>query len=678
MTLSPRYLPALLLIGCMTARAEDITELDYPREEELAGGTLRIHHPVIEVWEGFRTVEGWVPIEVRPAGSRDFQVGALRARASTRIDLERRLVRLSNQEVLEVRFSSTPVPPAARELAAQAVRNRPHTVLLDALLRSLAEDFEMPPQARTPAILGHAPPRIEVVDRPTRLMLIDKLPVAAPITGTGLEFVVNTDWQLFHEPRTGRWYVLNEGTWQTHTLLATGGWTTTTELPADFRNLALGDQWTAVRDALPARQPAREPPPFIVSLEPAELIVIDGAPRLEAAGHPALKYVANTERDLFEFEGRWYFLAAGRWFEGPALDGPWHPVSQLPGTFAAIPEDHPRAHVRAAVPGTIESLLAIMEATLPRRHAVGAQAAARLEVGYVGPPRFEPIAGTALERAVNSPNYVFRHNNFYYLCEGAAWFLAADPAGPWSPAHSVPAELYRIPATDPAYFVTFVAPAIEPDEDDGRAWFEYNSGYLGEYSTGVTVVHGTGWYYTPWLWHDPRGFPVYWSHPYTYGWHLTGPGPYSHRFYYHGGYWGARSITLASEPVGLSGPPDPSFQDPRLARRGHDYSTIDEQRQAAYGASLSADDDYYTDREGNVYRRQDDQWSRHTGSGWSTMEQLERQYGGSSRGSIGAVGAAPQQQQAYKQDPEDIARMQRYYESRRRSYNMYGHVYVGR
>jgi hypothetical protein len=671
MTFRHRILAVFMLAVSASAAATEITELEYPRTIAVDDARLTIHHPVIDHWEDFRVVEGWIPIEVRLPDAKTQWVGAVRARANTRVDLARRVVALSGQQVLETRFSAPGAPEEALRLARHAVSNHPHTIVLDALLHALASDFQVPAQGGDPAQLNHQPPRIVVAQQPTQLLLIDKKPVAAPVTGTGLEFVVNTDWKLFHHPLSGNWYVLNQGTWQSQAMLATGGWRTTVELPDDFQLLALGDEWVEVRNAMPPRLPAEDPPPFIVSLEPTELVQIDGPPRLQAAGDSGLRYVSNTDRDLFALGERWYLLLSGRWFVAGDLDGPWSTVEQLPDAFQAIPEAHPRARVRAAIPGTVESVVAMMEATLPRRREVSTEEADRLVAGYVGPPRFEPIEGTDLARAVNSPQYVFRHNNFYYLCHQAAWFMSRDPNGPWTVAHTVPDEIYRIPATDPAYFVTFLRPVAAANKDGRKAAFEFNGGYHGTFSTGVTVVQGTGWRYPPGLWYDPMGRPIYWSHPYTYGWYGSGYGPYGARFYHFGQYWGPQSITLESVPRN-----DSAFQDPRLARRGYDYTTIGQQRDEELGRALNADDDYYTDSAGNVYRRDGGDWSRHTGNGWSTMAELERQYGGS--GAIGAVGAAPEQRQAYRQNPNDIERIKRYHESRQRSYNMYGYVTVYR
>jgi hypothetical protein len=674
------FAAGLLCLPLPSIAADPLPELEYPRRVSQGGYELRIHHPSIDRWDGWQVVEGWIPVEVRQADQE--WVGALRARAATEVDLERRLVTLSRQQVVEVRFSDPDTPRAVRDAARGVLRTRTHTVLLDEVLSMLADDFEAPGQNRQGFEFNRRPPRIVVSETPLRLMLIDQQPVRAPIEGTQLEFVVNTDWQVFYDQPSRSWYVLNDGAWQNHSMLATGGWNTTDRIPDDFQNLAMGDRWKAVREALPPRLPAIEPTPFLVSLEPTELIELDGPPRLGGIpGAGELKEVLNTERDLFELEGRWYFLAAGRWFTARDLAGDWEAVEELPPEFANIPPDHRRAQVLASVPGTPEAAVALMEATLPRR-TVLEPGATPGDVLYVGEPRFEPITGTRVERAVNSPYAVIRHNNFHYACHEAAWYQSPSPTGPWQPALAVPEEIYAIPPTDPLHYVTYVRPVSRAEQQSGRPEYTWNAGYTGRYSTGVTVVQGTGWHYNPWVGY-PGGYPVYWGHPWTYGWRHP-YGRYHHPFFYGGGYFPSYTrVEIDSPPRGVSGEVDPAFQDPNLARRGYDYSTLKEQRQAAYqaqqqassGASLNAADDLYTDASGRVYRRDADGWSQHSDGEWNTMAELERQYGVSSPQ---PQVEDPRRRQAYQQNEADRERMERYYQRRSKNYHMYSNIYVGR
>ena len=57
---------------------------------------------------------------------------------------------------------------------------------------------------RTVEQLNSHPPRIVVSRQASRLMLIDGPPVPVENPATNLEFVVNTDWDVFHDRRQER------------------------------------------------------------------------------------------------------------------------------------------------------------------------------------------------------------------------------------------------------------------------------------------------------------------------------------------------------------------------------------------------------------------------------------------------------------------------------------------
>lgn len=642
---------------------------EYPRTVESDELSMQVHHPLIDRWVDYALLEGWIPVEVTRGEGRSW-VGAVRAQARTSVNLDQRLVQLRDKRVVDLRFSGPQPPDAVRNWIAESVLGSRHEIMLDELLLSLAEDFEPPVPVRDGRGFNQRPPRIVVSEAPMTLLLIDEEPVRAPIEGTSLDVVVNTDRDLFFDRDAAQWYLINEGTWQTQALLASGDWTSTERLPADVQQLAAGDRWASVREALPPRLPAERPPAVLVSLEPTELVVIAGEPRLQAIpGADGLAVVSNTTRDLFRFEGAWYFLAAGRWFEAEALDGEWALVESLPEVFQDIPPDHGRASVRRSVPGTLESALAYIEATLPQERVLALDSAPAAPVWYAGEPRFEPIEETELARAVNSPFAVIRHNNFYYLNHEAAWYRSVDPSGPWRVAVQVPDALFDIPPSDPLYPVTFVRPVGNSDGAE-EARFQYTEGYNGRYTIGRRAVEGTGWRYRPWISYPAAG-PVYWGYPPTYGWR-------------HPAYWGGPWMGMAYPTVqqveidgplrGVGGmPANVSEQDPGVTRRGYDYTTLAQQRGAGDTLSPYLADDLFADPRGQVYRRSEEGWSRHENGEWSTMADLQRQYGVSS-----PQPQAPQerQRQAYRQNEDDIERMERYYDRRAKSYNMYSTIAV--
>jgi hypothetical protein len=367
------------------------------------------------------------------------------------------------------------------------------------------------------AQLNFHPPRIVVSDHPMELMLIDGPPSNVPIPGTQLDFVVNTDWDVFQHRDEKSWYVLRDGAWLTNNMLASGDWIDTTELPEDFLTLQVSSDWPRVAQALPPRKPASPALPITISYEPTELILIDGDIQLEAIGSDGLSFVNNTRNDLFFYGDHYFLLLSGRWFSTKSFKRQWAPVKNLPAVFAGIPDKHPRARVLASVPGTPQAEQAVAEANRPRIATVRADAEKDQEVPYAGEPSFVGIEGTALRRAENTPFQVIQHNNFYYLCYEGAWYASSDPRGPWRVATEVPEAIYTIPPTDPAYNVTFVR--LESfDDSSNEVAYKSTSGYYSRYYNGSTMVYGTGWYYPGYY-----NRSVYWRYPHTYG---------------HGRYWG--------------------------------------------------------------------------------------------------------------------------------------------
>ncbi len=642
---------------------------NYPRFEQFEQGSVQVDFPSLESWPDFRFLKAWLPVEVLLNGDSKPHVGSAYVQAMTRIDFEQRTVAISDLQVLDSQFPDQAASSVRDQLVARAFLGRENIVPLDVLLRLLPEDFAIPDQGVDQSGLNFVPPVILVSEKPLRLLSIDAEPVRAPLEGTNLEYVVNTNWNVFYYVPDARWYVLNDGAWQQNNYLADGGWTSTDKLPGDFGKLALDERWQHVAQALPARIPASPPVPFVISLEATELILLDGAPRLSEIGETGIRYVSNTQSDLFRYADHWYLLVSGRWFSNTGLIGQWQPVRDLPTAFAQISATHDKAHVLYSVPGTRQAKLALIEAALPHRNSVAKRSAEQLQVNWVGEPAFETIEGTSLQRGLNTPYQVIRHNNFYYLCYEGAWYFSDSPNGVWQVAPRIPEEIYRIPPSDPAYNVTYVRLDPEPSATPDEVNFNYSSGYKGSFSTSVSVVYGTGWHYPANVYWDPVSGPVYWQYGRTYGYntvyHPAGA-YYGHRVSYLGrpgaygpyggwGYAGTTTVTLSSPTVNFShgegsawqgplqtAPGDPALNKeksldaflPRKAADGTEkfVDTSNEggtQTAAVTASSLYAATTLSSNRfagpDGEVYKREDQQWSQYDDGDWTTMQAITRQ-----------------------------------------------------
>ncbi len=677
---------SIVLLGSGTGHAASSAavntgpELDrltnYPRIEHFEQGSVQVDFPTLESWPDFRFLKAWLPVEVKLVGDEPLRIGSAYVQALTDIDFDQRTVSISELTVLETRFPDESVPVPVKALVDMAFDGRESIVPLDVLLRLLPDDFEVPRRVGEVSRLNFNPPEIIVSESPLKLLFIDKEPVKASLKGTQLEYVVNTNWNVFYYRPDAQWYVLNEGTWQRNNFLSDGDWVTTDKLPEDFYQLAVNERWKDVKQALPAKIPAASPTPFAISLQAAELVLLDGAPRLSAIEDTGISYVSNTESDLFTFSGRWYFLVSGRWFETGELNGKWQNVPDLPDAFSQVPSDHDKGHVLFSVPGTRQAKLALIEAALPRRVSVARHADMGTEVVWVGEPRFEVIDTTELLRGLNTPFQVIKHNNFYYLCHEGAWYFSETPTGPWKVAEKVPDEIYRIPATDPFYNVSFVRLDENQAEDADHVNYTYSSGYRGTFSTRASVVYGTGWNYPSRVYWDSNNDPVYWNYGLTYGyntgyhpvgayyggrggyfgrWGYGGWGPYGYGGW--GGYYPQRTtVTIESPTVNYNhgvgsaweGPLQTTPGDPAKAAENsldeflpkkrvdgtEKFEKISEE-DAARPARLSASSlmvdvnlssNRFSGPQGEVYKREGDEWQQYSEGNWTTMEVMQQQY----------------------------------------------------
>jgi hypothetical protein len=115
---------------------------------------------------------------------------------------------------------------------------------------------------------------------------------------------------------------------------------------------------------------------------------------------------------------------------------------------------------------------------------------------YEGTPKFQPIEGTALQYAANTPDPVIQVDpNRYYALKDGVWFTAAAPTGPWAVATTVPAAIYSIPVSSPLHYVTYVQVYGATPQ---TVYVGYTPGYYGTVvAPSTVVVYGTGYVYPP-------------------------------------------------------------------------------------------------------------------------------------------------------------------------------------
>ena len=510
----------------------------WPRRYSNGTASLVVYQPQVDSWSDFKTLTGRCAVALTEVGGREPVYGTFRFEGDTLVDTTQRIVLMRNIRAADMRFPGAPGGRSS-QLADLTRKLLPSEALVISLDRILAfvEASRVP---RKEAVVRTDPPPIFVSTKPAVLVILDGEPVMVDVANTNLRRIVNTNWKIYLERITNRYYLCDKKFWLVATDLH-GEFTPTTGLPPDFLRLP-ADEFAEVREALPIPAAWTGPPPRVIVVnEPAELIVIRGAPELTPIAGTQLLHVSNTDSDLFvhAVNRSYYFLTSGRWFRAATLEGPWQYASPtLPADFKRIPPDHSRAHVLAAVPGTREAEDAVLIASIPRTAEVNRNEA-KAEVQYVGAPEFVPISGTSITYAKNTPNDVFRIGDSYYLCLQGVWFVSNNANGPWKAADKIPREIYSIPESSPKYNVTYVKIY---ESTPTTIVVGYTPGYYGAYVSGGVVVWGTGYYYPPYVAVGVAPVPVYWGASYyTYGasaWYNPATGVYARGSAVYGPYGG--------------------------------------------------------------------------------------------------------------------------------------------
>jgi hypothetical protein len=515
-----KALIAAFLIATLTV-ASVAQDLGWPREKSNAGSKLIYYQPQLDEWKDFRQLEARMAVSLTPAGGQPT-VGVIYLRARTDADLDARNVVISRLEITGTRFPSLDDAGAAK--MDQLVRTfLPPTSTMSISLDRLLAGLEIAnPASPSPVVVKNDPPRIFVNYGSAILLLVDGEPVRAPIEKTKLEFVVNTNWDLFFDKSTSQYYLLNVNQWLTAASLE-GPWKVTATLPKDMSKLPDQTNWADVKKAIPPpAATSTAVPKVFYSNTPAEIITFKGQPKYAKIPATQLVYATNTDSDLFvqPAENQYYYLVSGRWFRAKSLDGPWsYATADLPADFARIPLNSERSRVLASVPGTDEAKDAVLLAQVPTTVIVDrAKAEAEVKVSYDGDPQFQPIESTSLSYASNTQDKIIKVGDLYYLCFQGVWFMSTSPQGPWKTADSVPKEIYTIPASSPVYNVTYVT---QTTTSSGEVESSSTAGYLGMFIIGVavgaTLAYGSGYYYPPYYYRGPYGYPIYRPYPITYG-----------------------------------------------------------------------------------------------------------------------------------------------------------------
>ncbi|MGO8968964.1 MAG: hypothetical protein ACLQDQ_05270 [Myxococcaceae bacterium] len=444
------------------------------------------------------------------------------------------------------------------------------------VLKGDKQDQAAPPPKDTP------PPAVLVATEPTELLVSDGAPNFAPISGTQLLYVTNSEDNIFRELATQKLFVVLAGRWYSGPGFE-GPWSfvRSDQLPPDFTRIPptspKGDVLAFVSATPQAKEAvidAQIPQTAEVKRDaPPPPIQYDGQPNFQPIPSTSMSYAVNTPNSVLQIDGAYYACVNAVWYVAPSPQGPWTVATSVPQAVQTIPPSSPVYNVK---------YVTIYQATP--------------QVVYVG----------------YTPGYTG-----CYTWNGAVVY----GTGYVYPAYVSPVVYYPRPVT----------------------WgFSVSYNPYGGWSYGVGVssgflYFGTTWggayYRPPWRppygggWYGPGGYrPPYYGPGYGYG----RPPPPGYRPPY-GGYPGGRP-PYGGYPGGR--PPQAS-----LYQRPSNANAVVAQRPAAPSTANrpatrpSGPNNVYADKNGNVMRQtQDGNWQQKDKSGWKPA---------SSTGAPGQNGARP-------------------------------------
>lgn len=486
----------------------------WPRAFGLSGDSFVVlYEPQFSAWDDFRTLDAVVAAEYRESEDAEPFFGVIGLRTDTARDTENGTVVLTNFEVTQLDFGALGRNEVS-ELSAgvgKLLPAAPMTVSEIRIVASLA-NYQ---QVTDVEGLKSDPPAIFHSTTPARLLQTDGEATFAPVKGaTGVEFVINTNWDLFRID--DMLWVRDATSWLTAPAMD-GPWEKTMDLPDALSALPDDGNWDDARAALPPVDYDKDTPHIYYSDTAAELISFRGDPEFQDVPGGDLQWVSNTESDLFKMKtsGTFYYLVSGRWFSADTLDGPWSfATPDLPDEFLNIPDDVPYYTVRASVPGTSEANEARLRASIPELAYVDPTKITPPEISYDGDPAFEPIEGTKMSYAVNTEAQIIQVEDKYFLVYDGIWFTSDNPDGPWFAATAVPDTIYDIPPSSPVYNTTYVRVY---ESSPTQIVYGYNSGYLWGFMAWGLLVYGSGYHYHPHWGHWGGRPPIYYPRPITFG-----------------------------------------------------------------------------------------------------------------------------------------------------------------
>ena len=200
-----------------------------------------------------------------------------------------------------------------------------------------------------------APPKIVVATTPTELVVTDGDPKWAPVTGTDLLYVSNTEGAILKDLNDQHTYVLLSGRWFSSKTFA-GPWAFVRpdSLPKSFAKIPPAFAKADVLASVPGTQQATDalldaqvPQTAAIDRATAKVVVeYDGDPKFAPVPGTSIMYATNTASQVLKIDANYYVCDKGVWFGSIGPRGPWAVSDSVPKAVQAIPPESPVYNVK--------------------------------------------------------------------------------------------------------------------------------------------------------------------------------------------------------------------------------------------------------------------------------------------------------------------------------------------
>ncbi|MFZ0707198.1 MAG: hypothetical protein WAM71_16485, partial [Candidatus Korobacteraceae bacterium] len=258
----------------------------WPRSFNNSGGSLVLYQPQADDWKNYTVVDARSAFSLTPTGGKEA-VGVVTFTLQTVVDMDKHTVFLYSPTLTSIYLSPPNTNSAQLQSLVRTFINPSATMTIS--IEQLTANLNKKTVPAHVAEVNNTPPTIFISFKPAIVLLLNGKPVLAPVGGN-VKSVVNANWPLFED--SGSYYLFNSKGWMTSKTLD-GNWVATTNLPADFSNVASSPNYPDLKAYIPAPVVPTSPAVFYSS-SPAEIVVFKGRPQWAAVTGTQLEYASNT------------------------------------------------------------------------------------------------------------------------------------------------------------------------------------------------------------------------------------------------------------------------------------------------------------------------------------------------------------------------------------------------